>query len=59
MSSWVKELVKGFAYISKDLKGEYVEKWIKEEISDYDMDMTLIDEKKLRAVTYKRIAEWI
>lgn len=51
-------LVKAFNEIAKDLHGDYVEHWLQGEVNDYDMDMMLIDEKKHRALTYKRIAEF-
>lgn len=58
MSLFIKELIKTFVYTAKDLHGEYVESWLEGKVNDYDMDMILINEKKLRALTYKRILEW-
>ena len=47
MSSFVFELVKGFMEADKDLRGDYVEHWLNGKVKDYDMDMQLIEAKKL------------
>ena len=62
MSS-IGNLVKSFVEIARDLRPEYIEAWLTQKsdkfdlITDYDMDMTLIEEKKHRISTYKKIAE--
>lgn len=62
MSS-IMNLVMGFVKIAKDLRPQYIEAWLTQKetdqfkkITDYDMDMMLLDEKKCRASTYKRLA---
>lgn len=49
------QLVISFAEIAKDLRKDYVELWLKGEVNDYDMDMMLLDEKKCRSYTYKKL----
>ena len=51
-------LVKAFVEVAKDLRPEFIEKWLQGEVNDYDMDMILIEERKHRELTYKRIADW-
>lgn len=55
MSNWCLALVMSFCQIAKDLHAEYVESWLQGKVKDYDMDMVLIDEKKRRSYTYKKL----
>jgi hypothetical protein len=59
----IMNLVKAFVDIAKDLRPNYIEVWLSqketdkfEKVTDFDMDMMLLDEKKCRASTYKRLA---
>jgi len=45
------------AEIGKDLRNDYVEAWLKCKVKDFDMDMALIEEKKHRKSTYKKLYE--
>ena len=61
MSSFVTELVKGFIEAAKDLRGDYVEHWLDGKVKDYDMDMALIETKKLSHTYHKlndKLGEW-
>lgn len=50
------ELVKSFIEIAKDLRGDYVESWLQGKVKDYDMDMQLIESKKM-SHSYKKLNE--
>ena len=49
------DLVFAFTEIAKDLRPEYVERWLKGEVEDYDMDMMLLNEKHCRQSTYIKL----
>lgn len=62
----IMDLVISFVKIAKELQPKYIEAWLSqkengefERITDYDMDMTLLDEKKARQSTYKKLANEI
>ena len=43
--------------VAKDLRPQYIESLLKGDVKDYDMDMMLIDEKKCRSHTYKKLVK--
>ena len=49
------EFVKVFLEVAKDLRSEYIEKWLNGEVKDYDLDMILIDERNYRKHHYKKV----
>ena len=51
------EFVRVMVEIAKDLRPNYVEAWLEGKVKDFDMDMMLIDERKCRSHTYKKLAE--
>ena len=62
----IADLVMEFVKIAKDLRPDYIEAWLVQKetdqfkkITDFDMDMMLLDEKKCRSLTYKRLQELI
>lgn len=55
MSNWCLALVMSFCEVAKDLHPKFIEAWLNGEVKDYDMDMVLIDEKKRRSHTYKKL----
>jgi hypothetical protein len=55
-------LVKAFVEVARDLRPEFIEAWLTQrqtenivKITDYDMDIILIEEKKYRSHTYKKL----
>lgn len=59
MNNTIFGLVLAFVQISKDLRPEYIEHWLKGQVKDFDMDMMLLDEKRCRLSTYQRLASEI
>ena len=57
--SGIMNLVIGFAEAAKNLRPLFIEKWIEGEVNDFDMDMILIEEKKHRSSTYKKLVREI
>lgn len=62
----IMDLVISFVEIAKELRPQYIEAWLSQtennefkKITDYDMDMTLLDEKKARQSTYKKLTNEI
>ena len=59
--STVMGLVTAFVQASRDMQKDYVKAWLEGKVNDYDMDMTLIDERQARSSTgtYQRLANEI
>lgn len=49
------DFVKVFLEVAKENRNEFIEKWLKGEVKDYDVDMILIEEKKYRSHHYKKV----
>lgn len=57
MNNTIAGLILGFIEAAKELRPKYIEAWLNGEVKDFDMDMMLLDEKKCRSSTYKKLDE--